>query len=103
VADYLDQQGVAPFFAMGDRYGAVYRRMVDVLENLDADELERRPNRRKDVEETVAGIAASPWIDIDKTVADFCKANGRPVPKDIENAVAIHIEAIESWVASLSN
>jgi Fe-S-cluster containining protein len=46
VADYLDQQGVAPFFAMGDRYGAVYRRMVDVLENLDADELERRPNRR---------------------------------------------------------
>jgi hypothetical protein len=77
--------------------------MVDVLESLDADELDRRPNRRKDVEETSAGVAASPWIDIDKTVADFCKANGRPVPKDIENAVAIHIEAIESWVASLSN
>ena len=88
---------------MGDRYGAVYQRMVDVLESLDADELDRRPIRRKDVEETTAGVAASPWIDIDKTVADFCKANRRPIPDDIENAVAIHIEAIESWVASLSN
>ena len=103
VADYLDQQGVAAFFEMGDRYGAVYQRMVDVLESLDADELDRRPNRRKDVEETAAGVAASPWIDIDKTVADFCQANGWPIPDDIENAVAIHIEAIESWVGSLSN
>jgi hypothetical protein len=77
--------------------------MVDLLESLDADELDRRPNRRKDVEETSAGVAASPWIDIDKTVADFCKADGRPVPKDIESVVAIHIEAIESWVASLGN
>jgi len=46
-------------------------------------------------------MAASPWIDIDKTVAEFCKANGRPIPKDIDGAVAVHIEAINSWVASL--
>ena len=32
VADYLDRQGVAPFFDMGDRYGAAYRRMVERLE-----------------------------------------------------------------------
>ena len=31
VDNYLRQQGVAPFFEMGDRYGAVYQRMVDVL------------------------------------------------------------------------
>jgi Fe-S-cluster containining protein len=103
VADYLDQQGVAAFFEMGDRYGAVYQRMLDVLESLDADELDRRPIRRKDVEETAAGVAALPWIDIDKTVAEFCKANGRPIPDDIENAVAIHIEAIEAWIASLES
>jgi Fe-S-cluster containining protein len=101
VIDYLQQQGAAPFFDMGDRYGAVYQRMVDVLEGLDADELDRRPDRRKEVEDTVAGVAASPWIDIDKTVAGFCKANGRPVPEDIEGAIAVHIEAINAWVASL--
>src|SRR4030095_17242921 len=34
VGDYLDQQGAAPFFEMGDRYGAVYQRMVDQLKSL---------------------------------------------------------------------
>jgi uncharacterized protein len=101
VADYLDKQGVAPFFEMGDRYGAVYQRMVDVLESLDPDELERRPERRKDVEDTTTGTAASPWIDIDKTVASFCETNRRTAPNDIESTVAMHIEAIESWVTSL--
>jgi Fe-S-cluster containining protein len=101
VADYLEQQGVGPFFDMGDRYGAIYQRMVDRLESLDPDELDRRPSRRNDVDETAPGLAASPWIDIDKTVAEFCKAHGRPVPDDIDGVVAIHIEAIESWIASL--
>jgi uncharacterized protein len=101
VADYLDNQGVAPFFELGDRYGAVYQRMVDVLESLDTDELDRRPDRRKDVEETVAGAAASPWIDIDRTVADFCEANRRTIPADIGITVALHIEAIESWIGTL--
>jgi Fe-S-cluster containining protein len=101
LADYLDKQGVAPFFEMGDRYAAIYQRMLDVLESLDSDELEKRSDRRKDVEETASGIAASPWIDIDKTVAAFCKANRRPIPDDIGGVVAVHIEAINAWIASL--
>jgi hypothetical protein len=101
VGDYLDQQGAAPFFEMGDRYGAVYQRMVDQLESLGGDELQRRASRRNDVDQTESGLAASPWIDIDKTVSEFCKATGRPMPDDIDGAVAIHIEAVESWVASL--
>lgn len=68
---------------------------------LDPDELDRRPERRNDVEETASGLAASPWIDIDRTVAEFCQANQRPLPGDIENIVATHIEAIESWIGSL--
>jgi hypothetical protein len=86
---------------MGDRYGAVYAKMVDALEGVDPDELERRPDRRKNVEETAAGTAASPWIDIDKTVVSFCETNRRAMPNDIESTVAMHIEAIESWVVSL--
>jgi uncharacterized protein len=101
VGDYLDTQDVAPFFEISDRYGAVYQRMVDRLERLDADELQRRSSRRNDVDETESGLAASPWIDIDKTVAEFCKANRRPMPDDIEGTVAIHIEAIDSWTSSL--
>jgi Fe-S-cluster containining protein len=101
VGDYLDKQGAAPFFEKGDRYGVVYQRMVDRLESLDPDELERRPSRRNDADETESGMAASPWIDIDKTIAEFCKANQRPMPADIEETVAMHIEALDSWIASL--
>ena len=101
VADYLEQQGAGVFFEMGDRYGAVYQRMVDMLERLDPEELDRRADRRHDVEETPSGRAASPWIDIDRTVAEFCQANQRAVPDDIETTVATHIEAIESWIGSL--
>jgi hypothetical protein len=101
VAAYLDQQGVAAFFDMGDRYRAVYQHMLDRLGSLDAEELERRPSRRRDVDETPPGLAASAWIDIDRTVADFCEAQGRPIPADIEGTVAVHIEAVEAWIASL--
>src|SRR6185436_15777906 len=37
VADYLHAQGLAPFFAMSDRYGALYDRMLEVLQERDAD------------------------------------------------------------------
>jgi uncharacterized protein len=103
VGAYLDQQGAAPFFEVGDRYGVVYQRMVDRLASLDANELQRRSSRRKDVEHTEPRLAASPWIDIDKTVSEFCKAHGRPVPNDIEGVIAVHIEALETWIASLGN
>ncbi len=102
VADYLEKQGVAPFFAMGDRYGAVYAKMIDKLESLDPDELQRRTDRRKQVEAMASGSAASPWIDIDKTVAGFCDAKGRTAPGTIEGSVAMHIEAIELWVESFN-
>jgi hypothetical protein len=103
VGAYLDQQGGAPFFEMGDRYGVVYQRMIERLASLDANELQRRSSRRTDVEQTEPGLAASPWIDIDKTVSEFCKANGRPMPDDVEGTVAVHIEALETWVASLGH
>jgi len=103
VGTYLDQQEAAPFFEIGDRYGVVYQRMIDRLASLDADELQRRSSRRNDVEQTEPGLAASPWIDVDKTVSEFCKANRRPVPDDIEGVVAVHIEALETWIASLGN
>jgi Fe-S-cluster containining protein len=101
VNDYLENQGVAQFFQMGERYGALYRRMVDKLEQLDSDELQRRPRRRNDVIETATGISASSWIDIDKTNAAFSEAHGRPLPGDIEECVSTHIEAIDDWIASL--
>ena len=101
VAGYLERQSAATFFAMGDRYGALYQRMVDVLEKLDPAELDRRTARRTDVDETEPGLAVSSWFDVDKTVAAYCAAQGKRVPEGIEETVATHIEAIEHWLAEL--
>jgi hypothetical protein len=50
--------------------------MVDVLEGLDPDELDRRSERRHDVEDMDVGRTASAWFDVDETVAAYCKAKG---------------------------
>lgn len=100
VQDYIDQQPLAPFFAMSDRYGKLYQRMIEILERLDPDELDRRPERRAAVDELPAGTLASMWVDIDATIAE---ANGSSRDQRVsdEGAIDIHIEAIEVWIDSL--
>jgi Fe-S-cluster containining protein len=102
VRQYLDSQGVGFFFAMGERYGALYATMVGALEKLDPDEIGHRPDRRNEVDDVKAGEVASSWIDVDQTVAAYCRDVGRPPPGDLEATVALHIEAIEHWVATIS-
>jgi hypothetical protein len=102
VADYLDSQGLAPYFAMGDRYGAVYDRMVAVLERLDPDEGERRAERRAEVDEMDAGSLASAWMDVDAAVGAYCRSRSLPVPETVEGLVDRHIEAIEAWLTELA-
>jgi Fe-S-cluster containining protein len=101
VAGFVEKQGAVPFFEISRRYAALYLRMVEALERLDPEELQRGPSHSSAVEETAPGVAASPWTDIDLTVAEFCRAKERPIPADLEGAIAVHIEAIEAWIASL--
>ena len=95
---YLDDQGLAPFFDMSERYGKLYQRMVDVLEKLDPDELDRRSERRAAVDELAAGTIASMWVDIDATIADSSTNTGDQV--SIDKAIDRHIKAIEAWLAA---
>ena len=98
VQDYLDQQQLAPFFEMSERYGKLYQRMVDILEKLDPAELDRRQQRRAAVEELSAGTLASMWVDVEATI------NGEAGPgggRSIEEAVARHIGEIETWLNDL--
>jgi len=99
VQGYLDNQGLAPFFDMSERYGKLYQRMVDVLEKLDPDELDRRRERRAAVDELPAGTIASIWVDIDATIADPGPNSGDQV--SIDGAVDRHIKAVEAWLAAL--
>jgi len=101
VGDYLDAQGLAPYFAMGDRYGVVYDRMVDLLERLAPAESERRAERRAEVDEMDAGAVATSFFDVDATVADYCRARGLTVPTDVAGLIDFHIRAITVWLDEL--
>jgi uncharacterized protein len=98
VADYLAAQGLAPYFAMGDRYGALYERMVALLERLEPDESERRAERRAEVNEMEAGTVATSFFDVDATVGEYCRARSLPVPTEIDELVDFHIRAVNAWL-----
>jgi hypothetical protein len=93
----LTSGALAPFFAMSKRYGQLYQRMVDMLEKLDPDELDRRPERRAAIDELPAGTLASMWVDIDATIAG-ANVGGQA---NIEEAIDLHIGAVEAWIRSL--
>ncbi len=100
VQAYLDQQQLAPFFEMSERYGQLYQRMVDMLEKIDPVELDRRSERRAAVDELPAGTQASTWVDIDATITD---ANSRSQGISIEEAVDLHIGEIAAWIGTLES
>jgi hypothetical protein len=97
VQDYLSQQGAKPFFEMSDRYGALYTRMVDLLQSLDPEEFDRRQERRGAVDNLPPGTLAFIWLDIDAT--DQLNTD-RPV--DMDHAVARHIRRIDAWIDQIT-
>jgi uncharacterized protein len=102
VDDFLTAQGVPPYFAMGDRYGDLYDRMVAVMERFDpAEDVERRAERRAEIDELDAGTMATTWFDIDATVATYCSERGLTVPSDVDALVDLHIQAIDAWLGAL--
>jgi uncharacterized protein len=98
VQDYLDDQQLAPYFEMSERYGKLYLKMVDMLEKLDPAELDRRQERRTAVDELSAGTLASMWVDVEAIVN---RRNGPGNAPSIEEAVARHICEIEIWLDHL--
>jgi uncharacterized protein len=103
VADYLAAQGLAPYFVMGDRYGALYERMVDLLERLAPAENERRAERRAEVDEMDAGVVAPSFFDVDATVGEYCRARNLAVPTEIEALIDLHICAVNAWLDEIES
>ena len=102
VDDYLTSQGLGPYFAMADRYGALYDRMVAVMERLDpSEDVDRRAEHRAEIDELDAGTLATAWFDLDATVGTYCRERGLPIPVEIEALVDLHLTAIDAWLEHL--
>jgi uncharacterized protein len=95
VQAYLDQQQLAPFFEMSERYGRLYQKMVETLEKLDPAELDRWPDRRAAIDELPPGSRASIWIDVDAPNSPTDESDLSP---GIEDVVTWHIHVIEAWL-----
>jgi hypothetical protein len=84
---------------MADRYGALYDRMVAVMERLDAGEdIDRRSERRAEIDELDPGTLATSWFDLDATVAAYCRDRGLPIPTEVDALVDLHVKAIGAWL-----
>jgi Fe-S-cluster containining protein len=102
VDDYLTSQGLPPYFAMGDRYGELYDRMVTIMERIDpAEDADRRTERRAEVDELDAGSLATSWFDIDATVGAYCRERGLAVPTDVDALIDLHLTAVGAWLDAL--
>lgn len=101
VADYLDAQGLAPYFAMADRYGEVHQRMASVLERVAPEEHARGAERRADMDELDVGAGAAALMDVDATVTAYCRDRSLPVPADLDALVDLHVRAIGAWLDEL--
>jgi len=102
VDDYLTSQELPPYFAMGDRYGELYDRMVAIMERIDpGEDADRRTERRAEVDELDAGSLATSWFDVDATVGAHCRERGLTVPTAIDALVALHLEAVGAWLDAL--
>ena len=103
IADFLESQGVAPYIEWSVRYGALYRRMLGLLDRLGV---------QGKVEGGEGGESGGPagrapespiseWQDIDASLAEHCAAKGIAAPAGIEESIDLHLEAMREWLDGL--
>lgn len=99
VDEFLTLQGLPQYFALADRYGAIYDRMVEVLERFTPEEdVDRRAERRAEIDEMAAGTLATTWFDVDAIVINYCREHTMPVPADVDALVDLHLAALGRWL-----
>jgi len=113
VETFLESQGVAPYFEWSRRYGKLYRRMLGLLDRLDIQSkvsVESRPAAPPAEAGVTEAPAAEPsadraplssWQDIDASLAEYCAAKGIAVPTEIDEAITLHLRAMEAWLDDL--
>jgi hypothetical protein len=105
VAAFLESQGIAPYLGWSSRYGELYRRMIGLLERLDIQGKIDAPAADAPAAEAQA-LSDSPlssWQDIDASLDEYCAAKGIAVPTEIDEAIALHLRAMEEWLDDLES
>jgi hypothetical protein len=110
VESFLRSQGVEPYFEWARLYGKLYRRMVGLLERIEAKESLDTPmddkasfGQASDSDTGVNAACLSFWQDIDAMVAEYCSAKGIRAPEGVAESISLHIRAMEEWLDDLES
>lgn len=101
IETYLEAQGAFTYMRAADLYLDL---LCFLLETIKEQPLSSA--QAKTVQETVHNITKGKanekdvmWMDMDRTIADFCTKTGTPAPSTIDERMAIHITAVRKWAA----
>ena len=104
VSDFLKTHEVGDLFAAKDRYFALALRIAAVL----AEAVKREPDRFATMRDTIGAHsefrteAIPALIDVDRVVSDYCRQRQLGFPAALDERIALHIEAIEERLATIS-
>jgi Fe-S-cluster containining protein len=105
VGRFLESQGVEPYLEWSRRYGELYRRMIGLLDRLDAEGELDAPAEAGGAgpKEGPDRAHLSPWQDIDASLSEYCVAKGLTQPREIDESITLHIRAMEEWLNDLQS
>lgn len=98
IMDYLDSQGARPFMEAADRYLNLFWRLYLILEKKAVE-----PTKQAAIvnvfQKFAIGVREGDmgFTDMDAIVAAYCKKMRRTPPKDMDEKMSIHIQAVEAW------
>jgi uncharacterized protein len=101
IETYLDAQGAFPFMRAADLYLELLCFLLETLNDKPFSQ-----DQSDTVKETVHNITKGNaseddlmWIDMDRTINDFCGRSGTAIPTTLDERMAIHITAVRKWAA----
>jgi len=110
VDTFLESQGVGPYLEWSRRYGEIYRRMMGLLDRLDVKGKIEAPKIDAAADAEASGPGEEPgrallssWQDIDASLAEYCAAKGLTPPREIDEAIALHLRAMKGWLDELES
>ncbi len=105
IETFLESQDAGSYLKWARCYGDLFRRMVLLLERLESVGALDAPGEGESPEEAAASVHPhlSPWQDIDASLTEYCAVKGLAVPSGIEEAITLHIRAMEEWLDDLQS
>jgi uncharacterized protein len=101
IENYLEAQGAFPFMHAADLYLELLCFLLETLKDkpLSKDQSDTVLETVQNITEGNASENELKWIDMDRTIADFCRESGTPVPSTLDERMLLHITAVRKWAA----